>query len=191
MGEGEGEGEVQPASPALGGLHGADVRRLGDLIRRDHNRIRNVVLALCGSQVDVDGVVAEAVARAVERLSAGREIHDLRAWVTATAVNLGRSEMRRHLVRRRYAPLLGASTSSEGAMETAALRLDVQEAFRQLPRRQAEVVALYYGLDLSVSDIAASLGRTEGAVKSSLFKARKNLEAKLGRPDGGERHEPD
>ena len=186
-----GEDEVAPASSTPSGLDSADVTRLTDLIQNDYAKIRHIVRAICESQVDVDGAVAEAIARAVERLAAGQIIRDLRPWVTSTAVNLGRSEMRRHLVRRRFAPLVSGSTQSDEGIDTAAARLDVQEAFRHLPRRQAEIVALYYGLDLSVGEIAASLRRTEGAVKSTLFKARKNLEARLGRPDGGERRESD
>jgi RNA polymerase sigma factor (sigma-70 family) len=164
-----------------------DVRRLTELVEGDRGRIRYIVQALCGTQLDADGVVAEAIARAVERLMAGRSIEDLRAWVTSVAVNLGRSEMRRQTVRRRYAPLLASSTANDdGTTESIALRLDVEAALRQLPRRQAQVVALRYGLDLSIGDIAACLHRSEGTVKATLFKARRRLEATFINFDGGD-----
>jgi RNA polymerase sigma factor (sigma-70 family) len=185
-----GDDDMQPAPRTLTGLSEKDVGRLTEFVRDEYPRVRHIVRAFGGSKVDTDGVVAEAIARAVERLSAGQTIGDLRAWVTTAAVNLGRSEMRHHLVRRRYAPRLtaGASTN-DGIADGAALRLDVQAAIRKLPRRQAEVVALYYGLDLSVSEIASSLRRSEGTVKATLFKARKVLQATLGSPDGGDRHD--
>ena len=150
---------------------------------------RHIVSALCGPYIDVDGVVAEATARAVERLAAGQPIRELRPWVTTTALNLGRSEIRHQAVRRRRAPVVSALSESDAEMESVPSRLDVRNALRGLPRRQAEIVALYYGLDLSISEIALSLRRSEGTVKTTLFKARKSLAAALGQSDGGDQDE--
>ena len=50
---------------------------------------------------------------------------------------------------------------------------------RQLPRRQAQVTALFYALDLSVADIAATLDCAEGTVKAHLFRARTVLAERL------------
>jgi RNA polymerase sigma-70 factor, ECF subfamily len=51
---------------------------------------------------------------------------------------------------------------------------------RRLPRRQAQVVALFYALDLSVTEVAATLGCAEGTVKVHLFRARAELSSRLG-----------
>lgn len=58
-------------------------------------------------------------------------------------------------------------------------RLDVDAAIRALPRRQREVVTLYYLADLSVTDVAAVLGISAGTVKSQLSDARARLRASL------------
>jgi RNA polymerase sigma-70 factor (ECF subfamily) len=50
---------------------------------------------------------------------------------------------------------------------------------RRLPRRQAQVTALYYALDLSVADIATTLDCAEGTVKAHLFQARAALAERL------------
>ena len=55
---------------------------------------------------------------------------------------------------------------------------------RSLPRRQAQVVALHYVSDMSVVEIAATLGCKEGSVKASLFKARQHLLKSLGASSG-------
>jgi len=47
-----------------------------------------------------------------------------------------------------------------------AQRAEVLEALRRLPRRQREVLALRYYLDLSEAEIAEMLGISRGAVKS-------------------------
>jgi RNA polymerase sigma-70 factor (ECF subfamily) len=46
---------------------------------------------------------------------------------------------------------------------------------RRLPRRQAEVVALFYGLDLPIPVVAETLGCAEGTVKAHLARARAQL----------------
>jgi RNA polymerase sigma factor (sigma-70 family) len=60
---------------------------------------------------------------------------------------------------------------SESVIES----VDLQRAVAELPRRQAQVIALRYGLDMSISDIAHALGISEGGTKASLSKARRNL----------------
>jgi RNA polymerase sigma-70 factor (ECF subfamily) len=46
---------------------------------------------------------------------------------------------------------------------------------RRLPRRQAQVVALRYVLDLELREIADVLGCSVGAVKTHLNRARQTL----------------
>jgi RNA polymerase sigma-70 factor, ECF subfamily len=50
---------------------------------------------------------------------------------------------------------------------------------RRLPRRQAQAAALYYALDLSVADVALTLGCAEGTVKAHLSRARQELARRL------------
>jgi len=108
----------------------------------------------------------------------------LGAWITRVAVNLGRSENRRLAIRRRKAPVVSLLAHTDAGIDSTALRLDMQHALRELTKRQAEVVALYYGLDLSVSEVAVTLGRSEGTVKATLFKARSILARSLGSTSG-------
>jgi RNA polymerase sigma-70 factor, ECF subfamily len=48
-----------------------------------------------------------------------------------------------------------------------------------LPDRQQLVVTLYYADDLSVAEVARLLSTTRGAIKASLFKARRSLRKHL------------
>ena len=52
---------------------------------------------------------------------------------------------------------------------------------RRLPRRQAQAIALQYVYDLSVAEIAHTLGMAEGTVKSHLFRGRAALARVLSR----------
>jgi RNA polymerase sigma factor (sigma-70 family) len=174
---------VNPPSrlaPGFKGVSDQDSARLSEFVKHDLAAVCRIVAALCGPEIDVDGTVAEAIARAVEQLGSGRSIDLLPAWITRVAVNLGRSENRRQTIRRRRTPMVTLPTQTDAGIDSVALRLDIQHAFRGLTRRQAAVVALYYGLDLSVDDIARTLGRSEGTVKATLFKARSILARSLG-----------
>jgi RNA polymerase sigma-70 factor (ECF subfamily) len=49
----------------------------------------------------------------------------------------------------------------------------------RLPRRQREVIGLYYFVDLPVQQVADLLGISSGTVKSTLADARRSIEAHL------------
>jgi RNA polymerase sigma-70 factor (ECF subfamily) len=62
---------------------------------------------------------------------------------------------------------------------------DIVRAIRSLPRRQAEVIALHYLCDFTLTDIAEILSLTIGAVKFHLHHARGSLKDRMDDPDGG------
>ena len=49
----------------------------------------------------------------------------------------------------------------------------------RLPRRQREVIGLYYFVDLPVQQVADLLGVSSGTVKSTLADARRSLQIHL------------
>lgn len=69
-----------------------------------------------------------------------------------------------------------AARSDSGAEEREVLRL----ALRKLPRRQRAVVVLRFFYDLSVEDVAATLGCSTGTVKSQTSRGLTALRSLLG-----------
>lgn len=65
-------------------------------------------------------------------------------------------------------------------MLTHEMRARVREAICSLPKHHRETIALFYGCELEVKDIAQRLGVAEGTIKSRLFRAREHLERTLG-----------
>lgn len=57
--------------------------------------------------------------------------------------------------------------------------LDLQEALKELPRRQRECVVLRYGLELSEKEVAEALLISVGAVKSNTHKGARLLRSLL------------
>jgi RNA polymerase sigma factor (sigma-70 family) len=67
--------------------------------------------------------------------------------------------------------LLADDASSPGADRVATARVDVGTALKQLSPRQREVVMMRFFDDLTVPQIAAALGTSQGTIKRHLFDA--------------------
>lgn len=93
-------------------------------------------------------------------------------WLRRAVVNLATSRWRRQ---RTAARSLFRLTRPADVPAPSAEAMEVWRQVRRLPRRQAEVIALYYGCDLSVDDVAASLDCTPGTVRTHLVRARSAL----------------
>jgi RNA polymerase sigma factor (sigma-70 family) len=101
-------------------------------------------------------------------------------------LNRSRSVLRRRGVARKYLPRIAVSSVHEEADAVVALeqRSEFADAFRGLPRRQREVLALRYYLDLSVADTAGVLRISEGTVRSATSRGLAALGRVLGTPEG-------
>ncbi len=89
------------------------------------------------------------------------------AYLRQTVVNRSRSVLRHRGVEAKHPP--GALPDLPGADEATVARerrRQVLDALQRLPRRQREVLALRYYLDLDEAGIAETLGISRGAVKS-------------------------
>jgi RNA polymerase sigma-70 factor (sigma-E family) len=105
------------------------------------------------------------------------------AYLRQSVVNRSRSHLRHLAVVHRHAarenppaPVAGADRNAHDAER----RETVLSALRRLPRRQREVLALRYYLDLSEAEIAETLGISRGAVKSHASRGAAALRAELG-----------
>jgi len=137
---------------------------LADLHRQHYPGLVRLACLLLDEQGAGEEVVQEAFVRVYRSWS---RVEQPLTYLRSTVMNLARSRMRRRLVaRRRVEPMAAAGMSPE---EHAVLLDDHQEvldALRTLPRRQRECLVLRYYLDLSESEIASTLGISNGSVKS-------------------------
>ncbi|MBI4260475.1 MAG: sigma-70 family RNA polymerase sigma factor [Actinobacteria bacterium] len=136
---------------------------------------------VCGSRAAAEDAVLEALARAWERSERGERIENAEAWVTAVAMNLARSGLRRVRAERRARERMAGRPATGGAGPEAAE--DVRRALAKLPRGQREATVLRYYLDLDVGEVATVLGVSEGTVKTQLHRARATLGRLLGEHD--------
>jgi len=94
------------------------------------------------------------------------------AWVRRVAINLATSSQRRRSAERRALQRVATRRQLDAPPPEVD---DFWALVRRLPDRQAAAVALHYLEDLSVAEIADTLGCAEGTAKAHLHKARRTL----------------
>ena len=155
-----------------------------DFYRAEYGSVVGLVFSLSGSRWAAEDLAQEAFLRAHRDWDRVGTFDHPGAWVRRVAINLAMSRLRRLAAETRaLRRFTGGSPVAFPAPEPETDRF--WGTVRSLPRRQAQVVALHYLEDRPVAEIAEILGVAEGAVKTALFKARRNLEARLGTSEGG------
>jgi RNA polymerase sigma-70 factor (sigma-E family) len=159
------------ADEALEQLYAAHWRRL---VRLSVLLVRDVGTA--------EEVVQDAFVAVHARWSRLRDPDLALAYLRQAVVNRSRSALRHRAVVARHAAREATPSDvpgADGAALAAGRRTAVLDAMRALPRRQREVLALRYYLDLSEADIAETLGISRGAVKSHASRGSAALRALL------------
>ncbi len=169
-------------SPAL------DEAAIRDFLSNEYPGLVGALFLVCGDRAMAEDAVQEALARAWERSEHGERIESLRAWVTKVALNVMRSGFRRLGAERRARARLESATEPP-LPDPSAAAIDVRRALAALPRRQREATVLRYYLDMDLGEISSVLGVTEGATKTTLFRARRALASSLGESDDAEAEE--
>lgn len=114
-------------------------------------------------------VVQDAFVAVHARWGRLREPEKALAYLRQAVVNRSRSALRHRGVVARHAATQPDSATGPGADDAALAadrRVAVLDALRLLPRRQREVLALRYYLDLSEAEVADTLGISRGSVKT-------------------------
>jgi RNA polymerase sigma factor (sigma-70 family) len=132
-----------------------------------------------------EDLVAEAYARLVREVHAGRAPDDVRAWLYRVVSNLVMSRGRRRAVAYRFLGQLLDRRVAESP-EARHLRLDVDPALRDAvlalpPDMRVALVMAARGAP--GTEIAAAIGRSEAATRTLLTRARQRVRARL-EPEG-------
>lgn len=136
----------------------------GDLFSRGYQAAYRVL----GDSAAAQDAALEALARAWVNWSSIEPY--CRPWVVRVSARLALDELRRRSFRRRI-----PAPADHHDSDASELRLDLQRHLLALPRRQREVAVMRYLADLSETDVAASLGCSEGSVKRHSHRALEAL----------------
>jgi RNA polymerase sigma-70 factor (ECF subfamily) len=163
----------------LVGVRDEDVR-FKAVYEAERRSLLRLAFALTGELGVAEDLTQEAFLRLHQRWDRVNRYDRPGAWVRRVLVNLVTSRGRRLAVEARALTRLGRERSP-------VVRLDGEDtefwgAVRNLPRRQAQAIALYYLDDRTTADIAAILGCAEATVRIHLHRGREALRERL-RPD--------
>ncbi len=146
--------------------------------RREYPRILVLARVLGGAPAAED-LAQEVMLAAYRRWPQIAAMASPGGYVRGICVHQATSVTRRLMAERRALQRYAARPSAQ--LEPLAPEHEQFWAdLRSLPRRQAQSAALFYALDLSVAEVAATLGCAEGTVKAHLSRARAALADRLG-----------
>ena len=152
----------------------------GGLARRHAPAVYRLAYARTGSRADAEDVMQEVFLRLVKAGPDFDSEEHAKAWLLRVASNCA-NDLFRLPWRRREEPLDENLSAPERPEEGS-----VTQAVLSLPARYRIPIHLYYYEGYSVAEIARTLGRSEGTVKSRLFRARDLLRNQLREEDGGQ-----
>jgi RNA polymerase sigma-70 factor (ECF subfamily) len=174
----------------MGRLAAGDREALAPLMERHHRRLYRVALAYLRHPDDALDAVQETFVKAFVHAPRWDGAADVAPWLTRIAVNQSIDIYRRGR-RRRAAeeplddaagaprPLAVGDPSPERQMLGREIGERVGSALRTLPQRQRAVFVLRHYEELSLDEIARTLGMSLGTVKSSLHRAMARMRERL------------
>ena len=136
-----------------------------------------VVYAVTGNRWVSEDITQEAFLRAHRDWDRVKSADAPEAWIRRVAINLAMSRFRR--IRSETAARLKLNPSAPTLQPPTAEQDAFWSEVRLLPRRQTEVIALYYVEELSTREIADTLEIAEGTVRALLTQARERLARQL------------
>ena len=162
-------------------LRVVQVSSFDDLYRSEYRNLVGLAYTLTGRRDVAEELVQDAMLAVYQHWGRVSSYDRPGAWVRRLVVNRAASRWRRQRTAARLAFRLGRPDPQPEPTGDAAA---VWGAVRQLPRRQAEVVAMYYGCDMTADEIAETLGCAAGTVRTHLVRARAALAESLGHEEG-------
>ena len=137
--------------------------------------VRSLTAAF-GDQEAAAEAVQDGFIKAYARWRRVRGLDSPAGWVRHVALNKLRDQHRKTQRVRRAEDAAGVL---EDAYDLPPEHDEIVRLLAPLPDRQRTAMALYYIEDLPISEIAVSMGISQGAVKAHLSQARSNVESAL------------
>ena len=169
-----------------------DTAAFDTLFTRYQKRTYRLVQRFISNREDALDLTQDAFIRAYQGLGDFKSQCQFYSWLYRITVNLCIDFLRK---KARSEVLLYDSDESGGlpmanipdprsespakAVENKELRTHIRKAVRRLPPKQRQIFILRHWDGLSLKDIAATVGRSDGTVKAHLLHAHRNLRKHL------------
>jgi RNA polymerase sigma-70 factor, ECF subfamily len=139
--------------------------RVEHVYREDGPRMVRTLFAYARDMEIAEDAVAEAFAQVIRR---GDDVRDVAAWVWRSSFRIANGE----LAHRRSRP---TGQAPEGRYEMSEDAVGVFDALGRLSPKQRAAVLLHHYADLSIREVAASIGSSSAAVRVHLSAGRRRL----------------
>ena len=149
--------------------------KIQELYAASYRRLLGQLIGVTGSVAEAEDVVQEAFVRGLNHPRRLLGADNPEAWLRTVAINLARSRWRRA---QRMVGLAPRLVEEPGDGDTDG-HLVLLEALRKLPAGQREVIALHHLADMTVEQVADTLGLPTGTVKARLSRGRAALSTLL------------
>lgn len=146
-----------------------------ELYAASYRRLLGQLIGVTGSVAEAEDVLQEAFVRGLDHPRRLLGADNPEAWLRTVAINLARSRWRRAQRFLGLAPRL-VEESPDGDVDGHVVLV---QALRTLPAGQREVIALHHLADLTVEQVADTLGLPTGTVKARLSRGRSALSGLL------------
>ena len=149
-----------------------------DFYVSEYAGVLGLAYALSGSRWAAEDLAQEAFLAAHRSWDRIARYDRPGAWVRRVVANLAVSAFRRRVAEAK-ALARAALQRTQSVPELSPDDADFWRVVRSLPRRQAQVVALYYLEDRTIAHIAEILDMAQGTVKKHLHDGRRTLARRL------------
>jgi RNA polymerase sigma-70 factor (ECF subfamily) len=154
--------------------YSVDQQEMEQIYDKHHESVYRLAYAYTKNRADAEDLTSEVFLR---RFTCGKtfdsESHET-AWIMRVTINLAK-DLLRSFRYRFTVPLEDADLVFESPEES-----EVWHAVMNLPAKYRSVIHLYYYEGYSVAEIAKISGKSETAVQTQLYRARKLLKNALG-----------
>jgi len=161
-------------------------RRFAKLYERYFDRVYAFALTRTGDRMAAEDVTAETFRQAFENLwrFEWRGV-PFSAWLFRIAANATTDHLKRVS---REQPLAPGSPTQDNSWEARLIQVETQarlfQLVERLPKDQRHVIAMRFGQEKSVREVATAMRRTEGAVKLLQYRAMQTLRILVGDSNG-------
>lgn len=152
------------------------------LFRRHYEGLLRLAVVMLGTREAAEDAVQDAFASLHRNRTALRDRSAAEAYLRSAVLNRCRSWVRRQATQRAARPLMLVRDRQESPEETVLGRDEVGSlvaAMRSLARRQREVLACRFVLELSIAETAQLLELSEGSVKTHTHRGLKALQKRI------------
>jgi RNA polymerase sigma factor (sigma-70 family) len=173
---------ILPDDPDTPEVRGGE--RFESYVRRDGKRLVGLAYTLCGSRTAADDLVQDALLAAYRNWDVVGRLDNPGAWVRRVIANRSVSLVRRRISETRGLARLALHRPVSELPRVSTETEWIWREVRRLPKRQAQIIALRYFDQLSMSEIADILGCSKTTVNTHLRRAREALNRRLNTTGG-------